>query len=361
MSYLKRESAKLNYSKTKNLVEYFENYKENESTELAVLYNEDRVESSILDILNKRSISIDKSLCYSGITLDIINKNGILNRLEKYSKHEKKLVHLLDEEQEVELEIEQEEEREVQRPLKAESIMPVLDEDVQLFVTEGIFKPSSCFISLSHTLSNSSFYNLAQNEAWMQNNLYATQDFFKTIKNNGSNKDDDFLRPCRWLAFTEKQKILVLLSGYEANELMSHFTPNKISLVRSLPRMRREQKLKINFQNVKIPVDLFQPMAIFAGNLYLNSLEEQESYLNFIGYRPLPRTREEQTLFEDEKIRKNGFVPYDYRKYIEGLSLTCEFKEDPNKLIQKVIEIRNYSIVPDSAHHNCIFLSGKKP
>ena len=106
-----------------------------------------------------------------------------------------------------------------------------------------------------------------------------------------------------WL-FQKKKKFLVLLSGFEVNKLMAYFREDRISLTRILPRMRQGQKLEINFNKVGIPDDLLQPMAIFSGNLYLNTQEEQKSYLNFIGYRPSPRTTKEEVLFEKWQIQK---------------------------------------------------------
>ena len=58
---------------------------------------------------------------------------------------------------------------------------------------------------------------------------------------------------------------------------------------------------------------------------------------------------------------KNGYVPEEFRSSFESLNTSCKFKKDPNTLIKKLAQIRNYGIVPESAHHNYIFESGKKP
>ena len=183
----------------------------------------------------------------------------------------------------------------------AKPSIPSLHRDVTNFVGSGTLKLtclSDSFISLSETLLNSSFKSIVEADAWMKNRIFATNDFKNTIKDNLFNKNDDFLRSCRWLAFSKEKNILVLLSGFEANKLMAYFREDRISLTRILPRMRQGQKLEINFNKVGIPDDLLQPMAIFSGNLYLNTQEEQKSYLNFIGYRPSPRTTKEEVLFE---------------------------------------------------------------
>ena len=301
LSYFKRESAKLTFEKDKNLQNYFNFYKENESTELANLYEGDRLEDSVFEILHRRSEAIQKHLSDSSNVPKKL-KQGILDHLKKYAKNEKKLVHFLEEEQEVELEIEQEEERVIERPPLADPSVPSLHRDVTNFVASGTLKltclSGSSFISLPETLLNSSFKSIVEADAWMKNRIFATNDFKNTIKDNLFNKNDDFLRSCRWLAFSKEKNILVLLSGFEANKLMAYFREDRISLTRILPRMRQGQKLEINFNKVGIPDDLLQPMAIFSGNLYLNTQEEQKSYLNFIGYRPSPRTTKEEVLFE---------------------------------------------------------------
>ena len=151
------------------------------------------------------------------------------------------------------------------------------------------------------------------------------------------------------------------MSGFEVNQFMVHFNSNNISLIRILPRMRQDQKIQISFNKVEIPSFLLQPIAIFSGNLYLNNEEEQSAFLNFIGYRPSPRTPEEDVFFQRGEINKNGYVPTHFRVNFHELSQLCKFKDDPNELIKRIIEIRNYAVVPNSAHHYKIFLSGKKP
>ena len=101
---------------------------------------------------------------------------------------------------------------------------------------------------------------------------------------------------------------------------MSHFNSSQVSLTRILPRAKPDQKLKINFQLVDPPEYLFQPVAIFSGNFYLNTLEEQSAYLNFIGYCPSPRTQMYQLLFEKGEIKQNGYVQKQYRSNFENLN-----------------------------------------
>ena len=195
----------------------------------------------------------------------------------------------------------------------------------------------------------------------MKDKLFATNDFKETIRQTVLNKNDDFLRPCRWLAYSKEHQIVVLLSGFEANQVMNDFCSGIVSLIKILPRMRQEQRIQIYFNNVKIPEFLLQPLAIFSGSLYLYNVEEQTAYLDFLGFRPNPRTKEEEDLFQKGQIRKNGYVLPIARSIFKQLDQQCRFKEDPYKLVTKLTEVRNYGVVPSSAHHNHIFQSGKKP
>ena len=62
LSYFKRESAKSTFLSNKNQDEYFQNYKDDELTDLSTLYNGDRVEQTILNIIQNRSKLIEKHI-----------------------------------------------------------------------------------------------------------------------------------------------------------------------------------------------------------------------------------------------------------------------------------------------------------
>jgi hypothetical protein len=96
----------------------------------------------------------------------------------------------------------------------------------------------------------------------------------------------------------------------------------------------------------------------FAGSLYFKDHIEEKYFCHFIGYCPDPRTEAQNNFFVEGLIRKNGFVELKYRDLIfcddkENLS---KFVEDPSKLIRSLLEIRNFNLIPKTAHHFEIFI-----
>ena len=115
-----------------------------------------------------------------------------------------------------------------------------------------------------------------------------------------------------------------------------------------------------------MPANLFTQLSIYSGSLYLDSVEEEEEYLLFLGYCPHPRNAEQEACFETEKILKNGFVPMShreivYRSVLREHQTLSKFEDEPSGLVQRIICLRNYGIVPESAHHNIIFKNNQRP
>ena len=55
-------------------------------------------------------------------------------------------------------------------------------------------------------------------------------------------------------------------------------------------------------------------------------------------------------------------MPIENREVVFGSNENrCLFEKDPSEFITKLIELRNYALVPNSAHHLIIFLNGKNP
>ena len=136
-----------------------------------------------------------------------------------------------------------------------------------------------------------------------------------------------------------------------------------------MPVMREGQKRTFSLNPIKISENLMQEILIYSGSFYFNSIKEQEQFLNFIFYVPNPRTEIQTKLLDDLKIERNGFVLAKNRKKVFGeYKLMVEkrkwdqiFQQDPSKFIIELISIRNYQLVPNSAHHLIIFNNGKKP
>jgi hypothetical protein len=285
--------------------------------------------------------------------------NEVAIKCSKYAQNVKRFSHLLEEEQEQEMEIEQEEEREQYRPQSATPLKNQLDEDVENLVILNVFKKDSkSFVPMIKALENSSLKNGLQVDAW-NDHLFVTRDFTRTVSSN--NEIDDYLRPPRWLCVLniEDQDYVVILSDFEANCLYSYFSNSKAKLTMLMPRVKFEQRILL--PKTEIPSDFMSQLFIFSGSMYFKTIEEQRCYVDLIGYSLSPRSDEEQNYYDSGLIHKNGFVSRENRNRIFKNAYLSKFEDDPRDLIVKLVDIRNYGVVPKSAHHLDIFQSAKKP
>jgi hypothetical protein len=266
---------------------------------------------------------------------------------------------------EVEIEIEQEEEIQLYRPEKAQFCQNKLDENIKFFIKSGEFNNRfSSFVSLKDSLKKSSLASKFENElSSFSSNIYTTNDFNNTVITH--NFDDYYLARPKWLAMNKNKTKLVFISSYEANNYFHDFNDD-CYLIMLMPVFRENQKRMFTSKPIEINEDLMQEILIYSGSFYFNSIKEQESFLNFICYVPTPRTQEHNEYFENFKIEENGFVLVENRKEVFGNRSMSErkcdiFKQDPSKFIIELISVRNYQLVPNSAHHLTIFNNGKKP
>jgi hypothetical protein len=363
LSLFRRESICLDYENDKQLKKYADNTIDYETIELKKLYDPDRIEDTITNIIYKKSEFIGQNLSNVSLFYEKYKEKAesIHSLLLKYASTETTFSHLLEEEQELELEIEQEQEKETERPPSAKPLKNLVEPDVERFIKSGDFnKNSKSFIKLIESLNESSLRNILQPFAW-SDQLFVTRDFTKTVSNN-LNEIDDYLRPPRWFSIHGKNEnmIIVFLSDYEANELFAHFNPNVTSLATFLPRLREGQDRILSFPKVDIPSYLEEQLAVFTGSLFFNKNEEQDDFVRFVGYCPSPRSHIQQIYFENEIIFQNGFVAFENRKKVFRDVKLSNFQEDPCDLLTKLYELRNYGIVPRSAHHLKILRLGRR-
>ena len=134
-----------------------------------------------------------------------------------------------------------------------------------------------------------------------------------------------------------------------------------------LPRTRLGQKRLYYFKKERNPSCssyVFEQLFVYSGSIYLENSIELSNYLFFLGYCPNPRTNFERKCYEDEKIEKNGYVPFEHRSLVfsnQNQSLISNFTNDPQILVKKLAFIRNFNFVPESSHHLIIFNECKKP
>jgi len=97
---------------------------------------------------------------------------------------------------------------------------------------------------------------------------------------------------------------------------------------------------------------LVTQLSVFAGSLFFGSLNEMESFINFVGFCPPPRHENDQKLFEDGLIQRDGYVPIDVRALLKNKSTTPMefFSGHPANFIMKLLDCRHCNNV----HAHCI-------
>ncbi|KAL2356430.1 hypothetical protein BJ546DRAFT_947666 [Cryomyces antarcticus] len=130
----------------------------------------------------------------------------------------------MNEEQEREVAHEIQRERQIQRPLPAPHYAHVLRPQVVDFVTSGITSLQDWKDSCPIQLAFKTFRTTSAAEYYWSNtactNVLATRDFLNTVQISSGSPSDDFLRPVRWALTSTMTDDVLLISPYEANELI---------------------------------------------------------------------------------------------------------------------------------------------
>lgn len=364
LCFLKRNSLYEQFKFDKDSLTYAQEYIEKEILDLKSLYEPDRVEHKISDIIFKKIELLDGYFRKSKTAEEKVKK--IQENIQFCVKDIKRFSQLLDVEKEMEFEVEQEEEREIYRP---DSITPAknfIDEDAKYFAKTGQVRNSKAFRKFTESFSISTILDPEiQPNAWTSD-ILVTRDFTETVIMK--NKSDDYLRLPRWVAISNKSNKIVIMSSFETNYLIPTFKNNdNVTLAMLLPRNKKKQDIIIYFSDNDlniIPTRNLVELSIFSGSLYIEGEEEQNEYISFLGYCPHPRTEQEEEFLNENKILKNGYVPSKFRPEVFSSHPNKElskFIQDPSSMVQKIISLRNYGIVPVSSHHNVLFTAGRKP
>lgn len=369
LSYMRKQCSNvdLTFQKAYDFENFFKNCKEKFSNKLSEMYGNDRHESLVSEIIKNK---IQKHPPHFNLRLFAKETNKLVLKMEGLVPSFKKLSQVLEEEFEMEIEKEQEEECELERPAKAEPRKNKLDHDVELFVKMGIFNEfSSSFLTLGQSFANSSLSEFeAENQAWSKN-IFVTRDFFETVKT--SNLNDDYLASPRWIGVINEANpkaktpiIALILSGFEVNDLMHYFNKT-CQLVMMMPRMRHGQRLLFSMMgdNVLPDESIRQELSLFSGSLFFNTFSEQECFLEMIGFFLDSMDIDNDTNENNNYIERNGFVYPKNRSLVFGneRSIRTMFDRDPTKFIIQLALMRNYALVPKSAHHLAILLKSQKP
>lgn len=380
---------------TKRLLKLLGNFcTDKEIIKLADLYGE-KNELSVASIFNKRFSSLITRYTKMSRKLNNSNKQQqpflsstlefVAARLKECIPDTKRFSHILDEEQEKELEYELEEQREVKRPGKAYAVMPESNEVLADFLRHGMknrkrwskLLNEKLVMHLPNALEKTSLWpGLSKNrksEAKWGNVIYATADFVKVV-NTQNIKADEFLRPVWWIVSVnssgeDTKSILLLLSPYEVNSFLPIFRENPSTTLRMYsPRLKPDLNINtmINCKTLQLPFNsetedieglVESQLSVFAGTIYFENKVQVENYCTFLGIIPSPFNEIYQQAFDKEQISLNGFVRPQFRSICDHIKNGCPFKKNPDKLVCEIIE-RRHGFLPNNSHVSKIVVEG---
>ncbi|KAH7095848.1 hypothetical protein FB567DRAFT_624053 [Paraphoma chrysanthemicola] len=209
-----------------------------------------------------------------------------------------------EEEQERELAPEQEEQREVERPKKMEPSKHDVHKHLQSLTTSGkITKTSRAFTPAFQSLQSTSAADLGK-LAQFPTDLLVSADFMKTVKKptgtkKGNLVSDLFQRTVQWVISVPNSndestiQHLVIISPHEANKLRPSISrTKKVTLHLFAPRTNSScapldmldlYTVGRDFDPSSVPRSLIAQLNLFAGSLYLRSLDEYVELCDFLG------------------------------------------------------------------------------
>lgn len=297
--------------------------------------------------------------------------DGVATKLAKQVPRMQRFTQSFDEEQEKELEHELEEQRQIERPPPAIAMKPVFDELLENLIRNGASSQSfrrmqiqKSIMSLDESLLEKPLYDAYKHfpSPWSKN-LYVTRDFVNVTENLNA---EDYLRPVWWIAHIihrEDDDIYLLLSSFEANQLVPLFRKsNRSTLMCYRPRLSQfhsnlmyERPLQVTAQNANpddhMGMEEEAQIAMYSGSMYFNSEMEQDAYCSFMGLIPSPRTPDLEMAFEEGYITPNSYVPTENRRHsaaISRLVKKCKFNENPVELAIKLIEAHHVFVRKES-------------
>ena len=238
------------------------------------------------------------------------------------------------EEQERELAHEKEEERQLERVVARLPLDHFIDPALKDFIRTGNISARS-FPSLLECLKDTSqgrAINQTSNSFFQSDNLRATKDFSRTIiHGDEAGSMDDFLRSVTWiLRSTQKPEMLLLISPFEANELLPKIRmSDSISLHLYSPRVSRQVRSLEDLSFFVVPQRDLAPLPyrtthelnLFAGQLFFNDAASFHEVCSMLGLY-LNEIPEEM----EGKVDTIGFVMDNHARERLGIQ-ECAFEK----------------------------------
>ncbi|TFK56543.1 hypothetical protein OE88DRAFT_1649890 [Heliocybe sulcata] len=247
----------------------------------------------------------------------------------------------VEEEQEREVSHEMEREWQVQRPAKAKPASHKLHPSVTHFIRSGeVVSPSVAFDGAFGRI-NEAVPSLSKHAG----KLLATTDFHVTTTGDSVTQlSGDYLRPIHWVVSSKNQRILVIMSPYEVNELLPEIRKSKkVHLHIYAPRVTQAMKSRDDLRFYCIPplsaswqspeAIVIAQLNLVGGQLYLNDYDAYQLLCAFLGLcTPEVRDRGGVT------IQSDGFIrPEDRPGNFYSVS---PFRESPLIYLKALISFR---------------------
>ncbi|KIW72721.1 hypothetical protein PV04_00897 [Phialophora macrospora] len=265
------------------------------------------------------------------------------------------------EEQERELLHEVEEQREVQRPGSVKPATPSISAGLAEFVRTGSL--SSCGMGLHPAFEifrNTSLLAKYSPAQWPKQVL-VTDDFLRTIDTTVTRvrttirgrvrtigtkvwtSQNDFLRPVQWILKGHETKQVVVISQYEANELLPEIRRGRnATLAVYSARIARDMRTFDGMDIYRVPEsdqilniapEAITMLNLLAGQLYFSSFRDYQLCCDVLGLwdgeRPLPNARE---------VANDNYVSPACRE-ANGWT-TCTFQDSPVSMLKAYFAIR---------------------
>lgn len=362
-NYTRKMAAQRLYEINQNHMALYNGCSDKEFITLREMYS-DRKEETLLKINSNKFIRLTKAYSSAQSIRAYIqtNFNAVKKRLRGQAANIKRYVHVLDEEQEKEIEYELEDQRQIERPPCVKATLPQnsffdgLEELILYGWNEDTCKNvQSILFPLERALHNTKLFGKYKKDdpMWAEH-IYVTHDFVNVV-DTSSQACDEFLRPVRWIARVddsaeEDNYRLILLSSYECDRLLPAFRKSTKSVL--VPFCAHLNKIHSDLMNISglyvtgktdglgIDVDKAAQIKMFAGSMYFNNETEQNEYCCFMSLIPYPRTCQQNDDFEKGLIKPNGYVPIEHRQKYKCVRQS-KFTRNPVDLAVKIIEARH--------------------
>ncbi|KAI9679782.1 MAG: hypothetical protein M1817_004796 [Caeruleum heppii] len=250
---------------------------------------------------------------------------------------------VLQEEQERELATENEQERQVERPAHLEPSKHSVHPDIRQLVKSGVLnRQSAAFQPAFGVLSRTSAREGLEPGVW-PNELVVTADFARTVQATEEQLLDLFLRPVHWLLTVSRSGSIVVLSPFEAHELLPLIRQGK-HVTLHVYSARYSQSMR-TFEDLRFgAIPAVQPgwtapagvmaLNLLAGQLYVRSHDEYVSLCRYLGL--CSRAPPDGIL-----VAGDGFVDVASRLALDPIMMQqCPFHISPVGLLRMIMAMR---------------------